>query len=66
MIRKSMIRRVKDEEFMRNRYFVVIIVNVLHTIKRFTEIIELKSFSIFINNDEEGHIKIYKLDYKRD
>lgn len=66
MIRKSMIRRVKDEEFRRNRYFVVIIVNVLHTIKRFIEIIELKSFSIFINNDEEGHINIYKLDYKRD
>ena len=50
MIRKSMIRRVKEEEFMR----------------KFIEIIELKSFSIFINNDEEGHINIYKLDYKRD
>ena len=43
-----MIRRVNEEEFMR----------------KFIEIIELKSFSIFIKNVEEDHINIYKLDYQ--
>ena len=66
MIRESMIRRIKEGEFMRKRHFVVNIANLLHTIKRFIKIIELKSFSIFINNVEKNHINMNKLDYLRD